>query len=163
MYIKKSPKRVSIKGYKKNDCTIRAIGNVLGISYDLSRKILQTGDFDGINFYYKNTLKKKSEFIKESNVEKICEALSCRTEDLYGETPVKFNDFALTHNDGIYLILSKGHLSTIINGNIVDKWDCSNEVVSKVYKVDLKRSIERITPLAIFYKLNTSKHICQLS
>ena len=32
MYIKHSPARITIKGYKRDDCTINAIGTALGIS-----------------------------------------------------------------------------------------------------------------------------------
>ena len=45
MFIKQSPERITLKGYKRDDCTINAIGNAAGLSYDLARKVLQTAIF----------------------------------------------------------------------------------------------------------------------
>ena len=39
MYVQMRPERVKIKGYKYDDCTVNSLANILGISYDLSRKM----------------------------------------------------------------------------------------------------------------------------
>lgn len=44
-------------------------------------------------------------------------------------------EFAEQHPDGIYLVRMQGHLSTLINGTVWDIWDCSNEILTDVWRV----------------------------
>lgn len=52
MFIKTTPERITIKGYKGSDCTCVALGNSLGLSYDLARKILQNGRYYNNEFHF---------------------------------------------------------------------------------------------------------------
>lgn len=55
MYITQTPERVYVKGYKRDDCTVIAIGNALGISYDLARKALQIGVCNSEGFTFRKS------------------------------------------------------------------------------------------------------------
>ena len=45
-------------------------------------------------------------------------------------------DFAKYHPFGIFLIRMEGHLSSLINGVCYDIWDCTNEPLTDVWRVD---------------------------
>ena len=44
-------------------------------------------------------------------------------------------EFAQLHPYGIYLIRMEGHLSVLVNGEVKDIWDCSNQVLTDVWAV----------------------------
>lgn len=44
-------------------------------------------------------------------------------------------EFARTHPKGIFLIRIEGHLTCMIDGVIHDIWNCTNEVIDKVWYV----------------------------
>lgn len=179
MYIKHSPERIKIKGYKRDDCTVNAIGTALGISYDLSRKILQTGICDSEEFkFLKRNPRTKNEFIKRQHVKKICAKLSVdrnvyisdaelnriyqTTENDNHDSKFKNNTlakFAECNPDGIFIVLVKNHLTAVINGKIVDTWDSSKRAVEVAYRVDVEKARDVIADLAKFYRMNSKKHI----
>lgn len=176
VFIKRAPVRVAIKGYKGEDCTCNAIGNALNISYDLARKILQTGEFErdkGFAFYKRNPLK-KAELMRVSHVKNICEALtvnsisfkegafaSCQSTESQVSTggEITLSEFAMSHPKGTYIVLVKGHLACVKNGAILDTWDSSDQVVNTAYEVDLKHAVKTIKDLAKHYRLLNKKHI----
>lgn len=166
MFIKKAPKRVGVKGYKTKGCTCNALGNALGLSYDLSMKILQSGDYSNNRFTFKRSQPRtRAQMIKTSNVKNICESLSVDIEDHYinsdgtPDIPMKLSEFAQAHPKGIYLVLMVDHIATVMYGKIIDTWDSSSHIVRTSYKVDTRLSRSVIRDLAKFYKLNNDEHI----
>lgn len=177
MYIKHSPKKISIKGYKKDDCTINSIGTALGVSYDLSRKILQTGYYyEGQFSFAKNEYLPKKYFMQRPHVKRICEALSVnktiymsdeevmnkeefRRKNSKNKREYLVRDFAKENKEGIFIVLATKHLVTIIDGKILDTWDSGEKEVEVVYEVNLEKARETIKALAKYYKMDSSKHI----
>lgn len=169
MYIKHTPNKVAIKGYKDNDCTVIAIGNALGISYDLSRKILQTvysrrvTKHGELPFRTENPLAKEH-FILQMHVQKVCRGLSVeeiKFEPFEREKRITLRKFAKDYNEGIYLALVDRHLATVIDGQLIDTFDSSSRKMIAAYKIDLPFAHETIKGLAKYYKMDNKKHIFQ--
>lgn len=162
MCIKHSPVRVNVRGYKRDDCTVIAIGNSLGLSYDLSRKILQTGSYrDGVFSFRKKQPRTKNEFIRQSIVEMICEALSVETlrfERSNAKKRTSLGEFAKDNDKGIYIALVDSHLATVIDGKVVDTWDSRKRKMIAAYKVDVEKAHKVIYELAKFYRMTSNEH-----
>lgn len=168
MFVNHTPPKVNIKGYKINDCTVNALGNGLGISYNLARKILQTVEHDNfsesserLHFRKKNPFK-KSEFSIEHNVHGVCSRLSSEFIDLRrNRTAPRFTleEFARKNPKGRYIVLVTGHLTTVIEGVVYDTWNCGSKNIQCIYVMDLKYSKEKIKELAKFYKMDNEKHM----
>lgn len=175
MYIKYSPARITIKGYKRNNCTINAIGTALGISYDLARKILQTGVYYNGEFtFVKSNPRTKMAFTKRSHVKRICEALSLDrnvyiTDEELRQRRMKgirknpddnsLKRFAECNPEGIFIVLVRSHLVAVINGKIIDTWDSSDRAVEIAYRIDVNEARETIAELAKFYRMNSKEHL----
>lgn len=169
MYIKHTPSKIAIKGYKKDDCTVIAIGNALGISYDLSRKILQTvysrrvTKHGELPFRTENPLAKKY-FTLQMHVQKVCRGLSVEEigfEPFEKEKRITLLKFAKQYNEGVYLALVDRHLATVIDGQLIDTFDSSSRKMIAAYKIDSPQAHETIQELAKYYKMNSNKHIFQ--
>lgn len=177
MYIKHSPERITIKGYERDDCTINAIGTALGLSYDLSRKILQTGIYYNGQFsFIKSNPRTKNEFIQRHHVKRICEALSV-DRNIYisdkellerkAKDSCRYNKenslkkFADSNPKGVFIVLVHCHLVAIVNGQIIDTWDSSKREVEIAYRVDVDKAREMIAELAKYYKMDSDKHILE--
>lgn len=159
MYVRKSPRRITVKGYVKDDCTIIAIGNALGVSYDLARKVLQVGVYYDEQFAFaKSSPRTKLQFTDLFHVKRISRALSVEEFSYYGKN-MTLNDVSHQLNKGTYIILVKGHLTTLIDGKIVDTWDSGNSIVSVAYKVNPESAKETISDLAKFYGFNSEEHL----
>lgn len=174
MYINHSPKRITIKGYKRDDCTVNAIGSALGLSYDLARKILQTGKYYNGEFTFaKSKPRTKLQFTERNHVKRICAALSVdsnvyisdeQLSKLNGRAPRRTKNntlakFAEDNPNGIFIVLVKGHLTTVIDGKIIDRWDSSQKVVEIVYRIDVNKARNTIAELASFYRMDSQEHI----
>lgn len=164
MYIKHMPEKVTVKGYKYDDCTVIAIGNALGISYDLSRKILQTVGVlvDGKLTFRKQAPRRKDEFTLENRVNAICSSL-CKSKKKFPrdskENRVKLKEFAEKNKKGLYIALVDGHLAVVVNGEIVDTWDSGERKIICSYKIDVSEAHSKISNLSKFYKMNNKRHI----
>lgn len=178
MLINYEPKRINIKGYVKHDCTVNAIGSALGISYDLARKLLQTGIYKekGEIDFYESKPRTKLQFSQRFNVVQICEAISedknmfiteeerkqklrnSRYSKGLGTKENCVGRFAETNPKGVFILLVKGHLLAVVNGNVIDTWDSSKLAVEVAYRVDIKKARNIIANMAKFYRMNGKEH-----
>jgi hypothetical protein len=55
---------------------------------------------------------------------------------IYGYEGVPIYMFALDHPTGTYIIRVDGHLTCVQNGKCYDIWNCTNELIDIVWKVD---------------------------
>lgn len=178
-YIKSAPHRVSIKGYKGNDCTINAIGNTLGISYDLARKLLQTGNFEDGKFSFRmKSPRTKNEFAERDNVKNILRAISTDycvyisdkeiqkkiqnkkriTSDLKKTGGRSVNKFAESNPKGTFILLTFGHLTAVVDGVLVDTWNCGDYAVEVAYRINAPKARKVIKGLASFYRMDSEEH-----
>ena len=52
-----------------------------------------------------------------------------------GESRMNGHKFAETHPNGSYILRMAGHLSSCVDGVILDTWDCRDKCVYNAYKV----------------------------
>ena len=177
MYIKHSPERITIKGYKRDDCTINAIGTALGLSYDLSRKILQTGVYYNGQFsFIKSNPRTKDAFTQRHHVKRICEALSIDRNVYISDEELRerkarssyrytkdnsLKRFADSNPEGVFIVLVHCHLVAIIDGKIIDTWDSSKRAVEVAYRVDVDQARKTIAELAKYYQMSSDEHILE--
>ena len=110
-------------GDRENDCVTRAISLASGISYPKIRRKL----FHVSKLY---------------DCEKLC--VCCYRhllDDVFkykrmGSYDMTVQEFADTYPVGTYLVRMGGHISTIINNNIYDIFDCRREVVTDAWRVE---------------------------
>lgn len=113
---------VSPNGEHKNDCVTRSIKLASGLPYSTIRKKLR---------YTANLL----------DCEKLC--WSCYSFFLTNVLRYKqvncdnmtVGEFAYNNPYGVYLIRIDQHLTTIINGNLRDTFDCRNKICHIAWKV----------------------------
>ena len=51
----------------------------------------------------------------------------------YKETYI--GEFAENHPIGKYLITTLGHITTCVDGYVIDTWDCTNKKIEYIWKV----------------------------
>ncbi len=110
-------------GDRENDCVTRAISLATGISYPEIRKKL----FHVSKLYncpkltlccYRHLL---DDVFKLQRVN--CEGFTV-------------GEFATRYPCGVYLVRMDGHISTIISGDIIDIFDCSDMLLTDAWKVE---------------------------
>ncbi len=114
------------KGIKTGDCVVRAIATATNKDYlecrrELNQKKGELG-FSG----YKDTL-----FLYkylESNPRLIFKAVK-------GEPRIKGTDFTELHPKGTYILKMAGHITTCIDGVILDTWDCTYRSVYTAWEI----------------------------
>lgn len=114
---------VSPEGKHRNDCVTRALTLASGLSYPIIRKkLFHTSRLFGCD--------------------KLC--VCCYEhllEDVFKYEPIdcegySVGEFADTHPYGTYLVRMENHISTIIDGNVYDIFDCRDMILSHAWKVD---------------------------
>lgn len=113
---------VSPDGERKNDCVTRAISLASGIEYPhIRRKLFHTAKLLGCM--------------------KLCwscysflltQVLGYRQVNCDGMSLAQFAD---NNPNGTYLVRIDQHLTTIVNGNLIDTFDCRNEMCHIAWKV----------------------------
>lgn len=157
MYINTSPERITVKGYVRDDCTINAFGIALGLSYDLSRKLLQNGTNERNKLTFRQRNRNKNEMSSAHHIESMCSLVSVEEIDLIGKG-IKAKTFAEDHSEGIWLVIVNRHILAVVEGNIVDTWDSSMKSVRTAYKVDLEDAREIAKQLAEHFNMPLNKH-----
>ena len=56
-------------------------------------------------------------------------------ENIYGVEGMTIGDFADKFPYGVYLVRVEGHLTCVIDNNIMDIWDCRDKIVDLVWEV----------------------------
>lgn len=114
------------KGLKTTDCVVRAISTALDIDYlecrrnlNQTRKELGFGSYKDTKFLYKYF---------EGYPRLIFKAIK-------GEPRIKGTDFTELHPKGTFIIKMAGHITCMIDGVILDTWDCSYRSVYTAWKV----------------------------
>lgn len=113
---------VSPQGEHKNDCVTRAIKLASGLSYSTIRKKL----------FHTSRLLGCTKLCWSCYSFFLTNVLGYRQVDC---DDMSINKFADTHKYGIYLIRINQHLTTIINGNLMDTFDCRKEMCHIAWKM----------------------------
>lgn len=116
MWIEYNPNPV---GRRVGDCSVRAVAKALKISWDdafdlLAYNAKQMGDMPSSDAVIGSVLR-ENDFYRKA-VPNYCP--DCFTAE----------DFCRTYPNGIYVLGFGGHVATIVNGNLYDSWNSSNEI-----------------------------------
>ena len=113
---------------KTRDCVIRAISAVLGISWDeafdlLAERAKQMGATMDDNAVYGSLLRQNG----------------FRREIIPNECPDCYTarDFCYEHPIGVYVLGFSGHVAAVIDGELWDSWDSSDEIPTYYWKEDM--------------------------
>ena len=105
-------------GRKVGDCAVRAIAKALDTDWEYAYILLATngfamGDMPSSDSVWGATLRQHG-FYRES---------------LPNDCPDCYNaiDFTEDHPDGTYVLGFGGHVATVVNGDLYDSWDSSQE------------------------------------
>lgn len=101
------------------DCAIRAISKALDIDWELAyAKVIvngfRMGDMPSSDSVWGAVLRQHGFYRK---------AIPNRCPDCYTA-----EDFAKDHPYGVYVLGFGGHVATIVDGNLYDSWDSSQEI-----------------------------------
>lgn len=115
MWIQYNPNPV---GRLVGDCAVRAISAALGTDWETAYTLIAAngydmGDMPSSDSVWGAVLRQHGFY--RLNIPNTCPA--CYTA----------KDFCRDHPKGIYVLGFGGHVATVINGDIYDAWDSSNE------------------------------------
>lgn len=107
------------------DCAVRAIAKALNTDWKTAYILLcmngfELGDMPSADYVWGNVLHQNN-FTRES-IPNLCPP--CYTAE----------DFCLDNKRGIYVLGFGGHTATVVDGNLYDAWDSSNEVPQFVWR-----------------------------
>ena len=111
-------------GRRVGDCAVRAVAVALGISWEeafakLAANAYAMGDMPSSDSVWGSVLRQNG-FYRES-IPNSCP--DCYTAD----------DFAKDNPRGTFVLGFGGHVATVVDGNIYDSWDSSNEIPQFVW------------------------------
>ena len=121
MFIQYNPNPVS---RRVGDCAVRAVAKALGISWEeafalLAANAYQMADMPSSDAVWGSVLRQNG-FYREAipNSCPYCYSAS---------------DFARDNPDGTFVLGFGGHVATVVDGNIYDSWDSSDEIPQFVW------------------------------
>lgn len=117
MYIEFNPNPVA---RKVGDCAVRAVAKALRISWDdafdlLSENAKAMGDMPSADSVWGSVLRQYG--FRRRAIPNFCP--DCFTAE----------DFCRSYPKGVYVLGFGGHVATVIDGNLFDSWDSSDEIV----------------------------------
>jgi hypothetical protein len=114
------------KGLKTSDCVVRAITTATNSDYLETRKILNRKKRELCYNTYKDT-KFLYEYFKGFP--------RLIFKPIKGEPRIKGSDFTKLHPKGTFILKMAGHITTCIDGVILDTWDCSYRSVYTAWEI----------------------------
>lgn len=114
-------------GRSVGDCSVRAIAKALGTDWETAyAKIANAGflmgDMPSSDSVWGAVLRKDG-FVRES-IPNTC-------PDCYTAA-----DFCRDHPKGVYVLGFGGHVATVVNGDLYDSWNSSNEIPMYYWRKD---------------------------
>jgi hypothetical protein len=107
-------------GNNVEDCTIRAISVAEGISWD--RAYQKLSDYARERGLMLSSVESVEKYLDE-HYEKVCEDY------------ITVGEFAYNNPIGTFLVTMPSHITCIVNGEIVDTFDCSDRFMWCAWKV----------------------------
>lgn len=106
-------------GRKVGDCSVRAVAKALDTDWETAYALIVNngfamGDMPSSDSVWGSVLRQNG-FYRS--------AISNECPDCYTA-----KDFADDHPDGIFVLGFGGHVATVVNGNLYDSWNSSNEI-----------------------------------
>ena len=106
-------------GRRVGDCSVRAISKALNIDWENAYALITSngfamGDMPSSDSVWGSVLRQNGFYRK---------AIPNTCPDCYTA-----ENFAKDHPNGTYVLGFGGHVATIVNGNLYDSWNSSNEI-----------------------------------
>ena len=122
-------KNLNPKGYKTDDCTVRALASATGIGWDKAF-------IDIANQAFQMKLGPTDIKVFEKIITRYgFKAVSCKAEK--GKSRPKVKDIALQYRGSIAVARVAHHVVTCIDGNYIDTWDSGEAAVYKLWVKEL--------------------------
>lgn len=111
-------------GRKVGDCAVRAVSVALGVDWETAYALIASagfamGDLPSSNSVWGAVLRQNGFY--RFNLPDTCP--DCYT----------FADFARDNPHGVFVLGTGSHVATVIDGNLYDVWDSSNEIPAFVW------------------------------
>lgn len=106
-------------GRRVGDCAVRAIAAALGIDWESAYMLLVEAGYDMADMPSADSV--WGAVLRENGFYRHAIPMMC--DDCFTAA-----DFAKENPVGVYVLGFGGHVATIINGNLLDSWDSSNEI-----------------------------------
>jgi len=112
-------------GRRVGDCTVRAVAKALNTDWHTAYALMalngyKMGDMPSADAVWGSVLREHN-FIRES-IPNLCP--DCYTAE----------DFCLDNPRGVFVLGFGGHTATVVDGNLYDAWDSSQEVPQFVWR-----------------------------
>lgn len=104
-----------------NDCVVRAFSTVNDISWSKAYKILS------------DLARKKGLLLDDVNF--VVPLLDELYKRLNIHDLITIGEFAEENPRGKYLITTRGHITSLKDGTVIDTWDCRDRLIENVWKV----------------------------
>ena len=106
-------------GAKTRDCAIRAVAKALDLTWEeafalIAANAYQMGNMMDMDYVWGSVL-------RQQGFQRFTVPNSC--PDCY-----TLRDFAYDHPYGVFVVGTGGHVATVVDGDIYDAWDSSDEV-----------------------------------
>lgn len=116
MWIKYNPNPC---GRSVGDCSVRAVARALNVDWESAYRMITRAGLDMCDMPSSDSVwgavLRQNGFYRKA-IPNTCP--SCYTA----------RDFCKDHEFGVYVLGFGGHVATVVNGNLYDSWDSSNEV-----------------------------------
>ena len=121
MYIHYNP---NPNGLKVGDCSVRAIAKALDMTWDMAFAAIvvhafEVGDMPSSDAVWGSVLRANG--FNRTSIPNTC-------PDCYTTA-----DFCRDHPHGVFVLAFGGHVATVVDGNLYDSWDSSNEIPMYYY------------------------------
>lgn len=114
-------------GRAVGDCAVRAVSKALGISWEEAYDLIATAGFNMCDMPSSDSV--WGAVLRSHGFNKVAIPNSC--PECY-----TVNDFCRDNPEGIFVLGFGGHVATVINGDLYDSWDSSQEIpIYMWYKV----------------------------
>lgn len=111
-------------GRRVGDCAVRAVSAALDVDWETAYTLLVVNGYSMCDMPSSNSV--WGAVLRQHGFNRFNLPDNC--PDCY-----TFADFARDHQHGIFVIGTGTHVATIINGNLMDAWDSSEEPVAFVW------------------------------
>ena len=106
-------------GRKVGDCAVRAVAKALGVDWEMAYVLIASNGFSMGDMPSSNSV--WGAVLRQNGFYKMAIPDSC--PDCY-----TFKDFAQDNPNGIFVLGTGSHVATVVNGDLYDAWDSSDEI-----------------------------------
>lgn len=106
-------------GRKVGDCAVRAVAKALGVDWEMAYVLIASNGFSMGDMPSSNSV--WGAVLRQNGFYKMAIPDSC--PDCY-----TFKDFAQDNPSGIFVLGTGSHVATVVDGDLYDAWDSSDEI-----------------------------------